>query len=62
MLNFCMKSRLFIINPSVLTLLSGPVEDLDVFELHPNTSPQRHRVCGIVFTSPLYRAIGMRPA
>lgn len=45
----------------MLTLLPGPVENLDVFELHPNTRPQRHRVCGIVLAASLYGAISMRP-
>ncbi len=48
-------------NTPVFTLLPGPVENLDVFELHPNTSPQRHGVCGVVLAASLYGAISMRP-
>lgn len=43
------------------TLLSGPVEDLDVFELHPNVGSQGDRVCGVIFAAPLYGAISMCP-
>lgn len=46
----------------VLTLLPGPIENLDVFQLHPDTSPQRHRFCGVVLVASLYRAISMCPS
>lgn len=45
----------------MLTLLPGPIENLDVFQLYTNTSPQRHRVCGVVFVASLYGAISMCP-
>lgn len=48
-------------NTPVLTLLPGPVENLDIFKLHPNTSPQRHGVRGVVLAASLYGSISMGP-
>lgn len=45
----------------MFTLLSGPVENLDVFELHANPSSQRHRVGGVVLVASLNRAVSVRP-
>lgn len=45
----------------IFTLLSGLVEDLDVFQLYSNTSPQRHRVSGIVLAPSFNRAISVGP-
>ena len=43
------------------TLLPGPVENLDVFQLHTNASPELHSICSIVLVASLNRAIGMSP-
>lgn len=40
-------------------MLPGPVENLDVFQLHTNTSPELHSICSIVFVASLNGAIGM---
>lgn len=42
-----------------LTLLPGLVENLDVFQLHADAGPELHGVCGVVFATSLYGAIGM---
>lgn len=43
----------------VPTLLSGPVENLDILQLHSNASPELHGISGIVFASSLDGAVGM---
>ena len=43
------------------TLLPGSVENLDVFQLHTNTSPELHSIRSIVFAASLNGAIGMSP-
>lgn len=43
------------------TLLPGPVEHLDVFQLYTNASPELHSICSVVFVASLNGAIGMRP-
>lgn len=45
----------------VPTLLSGPVENLNVFQLYTNACPELHSICSIVFASSLNGAIGMGP-
>lgn len=41
------------------TLLPGPVENLDVFQLHTNAGPELHSICSIVFAASFNGAIGM---
>lgn len=43
----------------VPTLLPGPVENLDVFQLHTDAGPELHCICSIVFAASLNGAIGM---
>lgn len=43
------------------TLLSGSVENLDVFQLYTNASPELHSICSVVFAASLNGAIGMSP-
>ena len=43
------------------TLLSGSVENLDVFQLYTNAGPELDRICGVVFVASLDGAIGMSP-
>ena len=45
----------------VPTLLPGSVENLDVFQLHTNSSPELHSICSIIFAASLNGAIGMSP-
>lgn len=42
-------------------MLPGLVENLDVFELHADASPELHGVRGVVFAASLYRAVCMSP-
>lgn len=43
------------------TLLSGPVEHLDVLELDADASPELHSVCGVVFVASLNGAVCVSP-
>ena len=43
------------------TLLPGPVEHLDVFQLHTDASPELQCICSIVFAASLNGAVGMSP-
>lgn len=45
----------------VPTLLPAPVENLDVFQLYTNASPELHSICCVVFATSLNGAIGMSP-
>ena len=45
----------------VRTLLSSSVENLDVFQLYTDASPELHSICRIVFAASLYGSIGMSP-
>lgn len=40
-------------------MLPGPVENLDIFKLHTNASPELHSICSIVFAASLNGAICM---
>lgn len=44
------------------TLLPGPVEDLDVFQLYTNACPELHGICSVVFAASLDGAIGVSSA
>lgn len=43
------------------TLLPGPVENFDVFQLYTNACPELHSICSIVFAASFNGAIGMSP-
>lgn len=43
------------------TLLPGPVENLDVFQLHTNAGPELHRIRSVVFVASLDGAVSMSP-
>lgn len=57
----CFKglSSLMFVIMRVPTLLPGPVENLDVFQLHTDAGPELHSICSIVFAASLNGAIGM---
>lgn len=43
------------------TLLPGPVENFNVFQLYTNACSELHSICSIVFAASLNGAIGMSP-
>lgn len=45
----------------VATLLPGPVENLYVFQLYTNASPELHSIRSVVFAASLDGAVSMSP-
>lgn len=45
----------------LFTLLPGPVENLDVLELHTDPTAELNSICGVVFAASFDGTVGVSP-